>query len=108
MIERARLYYVAVCERESRMLGIAGLELNEVRLLFVSPAHRRSGIGRRLIRHLEDMVPAALFTDMFVYASIQSVEFYRSCGFVERGLVEIDLGNGKLQTVFMTLLRRKI
>jgi N-acetylglutamate synthase-like GNAT family acetyltransferase len=108
IIERASAYYVAVFERDGRILGIAGLDLNEVRLLFVSPAHRRSGIGRALMEHLKDMAPAALFTDMFVYASTPSVEFYRSCGFVERGPVEIDVGNGTLPTVFMTFLTKKI
>lgn len=108
MIERASLYYLAVYERESRILGIAGLDLNEVRLLFVSPAHRGAGIGRALIEHLKTMVPATFFADSFVYASTQSVEFYKSCGFVEGGPVEFDVGQEKLHTVFMTFLIRKI
>ena len=108
MIERASLYYLAVYEWESRIFGIAGLDLNEVRLLFVSPARRRAGIGRALIEHLKAMVPATFFTDIFVYASTQSVEFYKSCGFVEGGSVEFDVGRGKLRTVFMTFLIRKI
>jgi citrate lyase synthetase len=108
MIERASLYYVAVYEWETRILGIAGLDLNEVRLLFVSPARRRAGIGRALIGHLKAMVPATFFSDIFVYASTQSVEFYKSCGFVERGPVELDVADGKLRTVFMTFLMRKM
>ena len=108
MIERASLYYTAVYEQESRIFGTAGLDLNEVRLLFVSPAHRRAGIGRALVEHLKTLVPATFFTDIFVYASTQSVEFYKSCGFVERGPAELDAGDEKLRTVFMTCLVRKI
>jgi N-acetylglutamate synthase-like GNAT family acetyltransferase len=108
VIERASLYYVAVYEWERRIIGLAGLDLNEVRLLFVSPARRRAGIGRALIEHLKAMVPGAFFTDIFVYASTQSVEFYKSCGFIKRGPVEVDVGKGKLDTVFMTFLIRKI
>jgi N-acetylglutamate synthase-like GNAT family acetyltransferase len=108
VIERASLYYLAVYEWERRIVGIAGLDLNEVRLLLVSPARRRAGIGRELIEHLKAMVPGTFFGDMFVYASIQSVEFYKSCGFVEGGPVELDTGKGKLSTVFMTFLIRKI
>ena len=108
MIERASLYYLAVYERESRILGIAGLDLNEVRLLFVSPPYRGAGIGRALIEHIKAVVPATFFADIFVYASTQSVEFYKSCGFVEGGTVEFDVGKEKLHTVFMTFLIRKI
>jgi N-acetylglutamate synthase-like GNAT family acetyltransferase len=107
MIQRASLYYLAVYEWESLILGLAGLDLNEVRLLFVSPARRRAGIGRALIEHLQAMIPGTFFTDMFVYASTRSVEFYRSCGFVDRGTVELDTGEEKLPTVFMTLPIRK-
>ena len=108
VIERASLYYVAVYEWERRIVGMAGLDLNEVRLLFVSPARRRAGIGRVLIEHLKAMVPGTFFFDIFVYASMQSVEFYRSCGFVEKGPFELDFDKGKLRTVFMTFLIRKI
>jgi N-acetylglutamate synthase-like GNAT family acetyltransferase len=103
MIERASLYYVTVYEWANRIVGIAGLDLNEVRLLAVSPVRRRAGIGRALIEHLKAMIPGTFFSDIFVYASTQSVEFYRSCGFVDKGPVELDTGSGKLPTVFMTL-----
>jgi len=106
MIERASLYYLAVYEWERRIVGLAGLDLNEVRLLFVLPARRRAGVGRALIEHLKTMVPSTFFSDLFVYASVQSVEFYKSCGFVEKG--PFDFENGELPTVFMTFLIIKI
>lgn len=107
VIERASAYYLALYELENRIVGIAGLDLNEVRLLAVSPAQRRTGIGRALIEHLKSMVPGTFFSDIFVYAATQSVGFYKSCGFVDRGPVEIDTGSGKLHTVFMTSPIRK-
>ena len=46
MKERAKLFYIAVYEEEDRILGLAGLDMNEIRLLYVSPDSQRRGIGR--------------------------------------------------------------
>ena len=102
MTERARLFYVAVYESEDEILGVAGLDMNEIRLLFVSPEHRRLGIGRALLEHIKAMVPAFLFSDIFVYSSLQAAEFYRTCGFAESGPFPFDVGGEQLQTIFMT------
>jgi N-acetylglutamate synthase-like GNAT family acetyltransferase len=103
MLERARLYYIAVCESKDRIQGLAGLDMNEIRLMHVSPDMRRHGIGRALLDHLITMVPGILFSDIFVYASIDAVGFYRACGFLENGFYCFDFGGAQLQTVFMTL-----
>ena len=103
MNERARLFYVAVYESENRILGVAGLDMNEILLLYVSPEHQRRGIGRALFEHLRAMVPGILFQDIFVYSSIQAVGFYRACGFIEKGPFCFDLAGAPLPTVFMVL-----
>ena len=101
MVERSRLYYVAVYEEEDRITGIAGLDMNEVRLLCVLPESQRSGIGRALFEHIRAMVPGSLFKEMFVYSSIQAAGFYRTCGFVEKGPFVFDVDGEALPTVFM-------
>jgi GNAT superfamily N-acetyltransferase len=102
MTERARLFYVAVYESDDGVLGVAGLDMNEIRLLCVSPEHRRLGIGRSLLEHIKAMVPGILFSDIFVYSSLQAVEFYRAGGFCEKGPFVLDIGGEQLQTIFMT------
>jgi GNAT superfamily N-acetyltransferase len=102
MEERAKLFYVAVYESGSGILGVAGLDLNEIRLLCVSPERRRNGIGRLLLQHIQSMVPNILFPDVFVYASVEGREFYRACGFLEQGPVNFDFGGDELPTYFMT------
>lgn len=103
MQERARLFYVAVYESEEGILGVAGLDMNEIRLLCVSPGHRRKGIGRALVEILVDMAPSYLFPDVFVYSSMEGKEFYRACGFLEKGPVKVDVGGEPMDTVFMLL-----
>ena len=105
MIERAALFYVAVCESEGRILGFAGLDLNEIRLLYVDPGSQRLGIGRLLLGHLIAMVPSTLFSEIFVYSTLGAAGFYRSCGFRNKGPFAFDLGGVSLQTVFMSLDR---
>jgi len=102
LIERARLFYIAVYELEGRILGIAGLDMNEIRLLYVSPEYQKRGIGRLLLEHLTAMVPQDLFADIFVYSSKQAVGFYKACGFIERGPFTFNLDGVPLDTVFMT------
>ncbi len=104
--ERAKLFYVAVYETQSRILGVAGLDLNEIRLLCVSPQARRRGIGYALIEHFRPMVPAILFPDIFVYSSIEGRDFYKACGFVEKGPANFDFAGEQLQTIFMSLAIR--
>jgi N-acetylglutamate synthase-like GNAT family acetyltransferase len=102
MEERARLFYVAVYELEKRIVGIAGLDMNEIRLLCVSPQHQRRGIGRSLLAHIKARIPEALFSDIFVYSSLQAIGFYESCGFLEKSPYSFSLYGEMLHTVFLT------
>ena len=101
IIDRARLFYIAVYELEGRILGLAGLEMNEIRLLYVAPEFQKRGIGRQLFEHLRDMIPGTLFADIFVYSSEQAAGFYRACGFIDKGPFTLHFDNEPLRTIFM-------
>ncbi len=103
MEERARLFYVAVYEDTQRILGIVGLDLNEIRILCVAPGYQRSGIGRALLDHIRPMVPKALFPDVFVYSSPEGKEFYKALGFLEKGPVEFSIDGEQMPAIFMIL-----
>jgi N-acetylglutamate synthase-like GNAT family acetyltransferase len=102
MIERARMYYVAVYESDGGIAGVGALDMNEIRILYVSPEHQRRGIGRNLLVHLESMVPPAVFSDIFVYSSPPSAGFYETLGFRNRGQHLFVVEGEQLATVFMT------
>ncbi len=101
MRQRGNLFYIAVCELEGVVAGLGGLDMNEIRLLYVSPAHQRLGVGSTILEHLESMVPPAFFKEVFVYAAKSAAGFYRSRGYVSRGEHDFDLGDKKLPTIFM-------
>jgi citrate lyase synthetase len=102
MLERAALFYVAVCENDLGIVAVGGLDLNEIRFLAVLPSCQRLGFGRVILEHLESMVPPALFRDVFVYASPGAESFYRSCGYVSGGSEILDVHGHQVPTVFMT------
>lgn len=103
MRERAELFYIVVYEEENRILGFAGLDINEIRLLYVAPDSQRRGIGRLLVEHIKAMVPGAVFPEIFVYSTIIASGFYGACGFKDKGPFVFDLGGESLPTIFMTL-----
>lgn len=104
MRERGRLFYIAVCEHEGSVAGLGGLDMNEIRLLYVSPAYQRRGFGRAILEHLEAMVPPALFREAFVYAAASAAGFYRARGYAHRGEHLFEVGAQRFPTLFMTKL----
>jgi GNAT superfamily N-acetyltransferase len=102
MLERARLFYLAVYELESEIVGLAGLDLNEIRLMYVDPCHWRIGIGKALLNHLAAMTPASFFAEIFVYSSLAAVDFYKAQGFNEKDPMLFNIGGETIRTIFMT------
>jgi N-acetylglutamate synthase-like GNAT family acetyltransferase len=102
MEERSRLFYLAVYESSSKIVGIAGLDLNEIRLMYVDPERRKSGIGRALFNHLAAMTPADFFGEIFVYSLPSAMDFYKTLGFIEKGPVSFRVADETVDTIFMT------
>ena len=102
MLERGGLFYMAVWETEGKVVALGGLDMNEIRLLVVSPAYQRRGIGRAVLEHLEAMVPPALFKNVFVYSALSAAGFYRARGYSPQGEHYFDLGDYRIPTIYMT------
>jgi GNAT superfamily N-acetyltransferase len=102
MMERSRLFHVVVSETGSAIYGFGGLELNEIRILYVAPEYHRKRVGSEILRHLESLVPPALFSDIFVYAAPGAVGFYQTHGYRSKGDYYFDIEGESLPTVFMT------
>ncbi len=100
--ERASLYYIVVCESTLEIVGVGGLELNEIRLLAVAPVHQGRGFGRLLLEYLESMVPPALFGEIFVYSAPVAEGFYLACGYVSGGEHIMEVDGYPVPTTFMT------
>lgn len=74
----------------------------KIRAFFIHPDHARKGIGRAILAHCEKEARAHGFRKIELLATLPGVEFYKSCGFSERGTFELDLTDGvKLEFVPM-------
>jgi N-acetylglutamate synthase-like GNAT family acetyltransferase len=73
-----------VAEDDGRLLGVMGIQdkgdVALVRHAYVAPTTQRSGIGTRLLRHVESLVEKPLLIGTWAAAS-WAIEFYRRNGF---------------------------
>ena len=72
-------------EEEGRLLGVMGIQdkgdVALVRHAYVASATQRSGVGTRLLRHVETLVDKPLLIGTWAAAS-WAIEFYRRNGFI--------------------------
>ena len=74
----------------------------KIRAFFIHPDHARKGIARAILARCEDEARAHGFRELELMATLPGVEFYKSCGFSERGNFDLDLVDGvKLELVPM-------
>jgi N-acetylglutamate synthase-like GNAT family acetyltransferase len=73
-----------VVEDEGRLLGVMGVQdkgaVTLIRHAYVAPETQRSGVGSRLLRHLESLVAKPVLIGTWADAS-WAIEFYRRNGF---------------------------
>ena len=73
---------------QDRAIGFMGLSASHIDSLFIDPAHRGTGVGRRLVGHALGL-NATLTTDVNEQ-NAQAVGFYRRLGFVQTGRSPTD------------------
>jgi N-acetylglutamate synthase-like GNAT family acetyltransferase len=73
-----------VAEQEGRVLGVMGIqdkgEVALVRHAYVAPTTQRTGVGTRLLRHVEGLIDKPILIGTWAAAS-WAIEFYRRNGF---------------------------
>ncbi len=65
-----------------------------IRAFFVDPDYKRMGIGKRLLELCKEEAKAMDFHSMELVATLSGVKLYEACGFTEKEIFKIDLGNG--------------
>ncbi len=74
--------------------GMIDIASGEVGAMFVLPEYGRRGIGRTMLRHLEGVARSSGLETIYLDATLNAVDFYRSQGFVgeTRGLFHSPRG----------------
>jgi N-acetylglutamate synthase-like GNAT family acetyltransferase len=83
-----------VAEEDGAVVGFGelGREAGEVQGLYVSPAGR--GVGRRLLRRLEETARACGLKSLRLTSSLNAVRFYERAGFEAVGELKETIGPG--------------
>ncbi len=87
-------FFVATIEDE--VVGFSELvpESGEVRAVYVHPAHLRRGIGHRLLQAIETAARERAVPRIHFHATLNSVAFYESHGYVVEGPASFQLQAG--------------
>lgn len=77
-------YFVA--EIDHHILGVIGLEKNEITALYVDPKHQRHGVGKLLYKKIREIVTRRKIKELTVKSTLVAVPVYEKFGFkiVER------------------------
>ncbi|KKK01509.1 GNAT family N-acetyltransferase [Micromonospora sp. HK10] len=87
-VER-RIY---LAERDGRVVGTVSRDGNKVYTMFVDPDLLGCGIGRRLMRHIEDLARAEGHEFMETGASITGHGFYQRIGYQDVRVSDTEFG----------------
>jgi putative acetyltransferase len=79
-----------VASRTEVMVGTACLYKDSVRKVFVDPTCQRSGIGRRLVEHIEGVAISRGVKALHVQSAINATDFYLRLGFQIAGSTDVE------------------
>ena len=96
-----------VAEMRSAIVGTATLDQERVRNVFVRIDHQKRGIGKLLMRHVEEAASRQNNTRVVLLANVGAVDFYRNLGYTQGGKSEVEVGDAQITVVTMekTLLK---
>jgi GNAT superfamily N-acetyltransferase len=90
-----------VAEVRSDIIGTATLDQERVRMVFVRIDHQKRGIGKLLMRHVEETAIRQNHTRVVLLANVGAVGFYRNLGYVQGEKREIEVGDAQITVVAM-------
>lgn len=101
-------FYVATSDGRIVGTGMIDLESGKVDAIFVDPNHMRTGIGRRILTHLEELALDTGLTQLSLDSTLNAAAFYRACGYVGDSLDKYESPRGlSLNCVPMSKSLRK-
>ncbi|WP_028536400.1 GNAT family N-acetyltransferase [Paludibacterium yongneupense] len=77
--------YVAEIDGVLAASGMIDLRDGKIDAIFVDPVRMGSGIGRRMLTHLERLARQAGLVRVHLDATLNAADFYRTCGFTGSG-----------------------
>lgn len=88
LLEKASSQYMIVCVDGGELVGVASLDRDRVRNVFVSADMQRRGIGRTLMANIESVARGRGLERIYLHSALSAQSFYEAIGF--RAMASID------------------
>ena len=87
--------YTLVYEEQGVILGLGGLDGNEIKRVYVSPSVQGRGIGSVIVRALEREARSRNIAVLKIQSSPNAVPFYRKLGYRAENEARAKIGNAE-------------
>ena len=84
-------YFIAT--EEDKIIGCVLVIKNEMSSLYIHPDSMRKGIGTQLSQRAEEYIKDQNYKHVWIWASLNAVDFYKSRGFKEESSIIDKNGN---------------
>jgi GNAT superfamily N-acetyltransferase len=95
ILEDANKGYTIVLDKNSQIIGTGTILEDEIRRVFVEAKLQKQGLGKLIMRKLEEKAASLGFDVIKLDASIPSKEFYDSLGYVTLEETFLEVENNK-------------
>ena len=86
--------HVAILDGVIVATGMVNIDSSKIDALFVEPAHMSTGLGRRMLLHLEGLAADAGLTELQLDSTLNAAPFYRRHGFVGDSIATYESPRG--------------
>jgi len=95
ILNDAETGYTIIIEFDGMIIGTGTLVGTNVRRVFIDPPYQYRGVGKSIIHELEEYALRQDITDLELYATPVSKQFWSSRGFILQEEVQIPLENNQ-------------
>jgi N-acetylglutamate synthase-like GNAT family acetyltransferase len=101
LIQKASEQYMIVCIDAGDLVGVAALDGDRVRTVFVDADRQRRGIGKLLMADIEARAIDTHQTRLYLHAALSAENFYQALGFEAIGPIDRELNGFPVPEVEM-------
>jgi N-acetylglutamate synthase-like GNAT family acetyltransferase len=101
IIAKSKKIELFVAVEGDKILGINGLKEDQVKKFYVNPAYQGRGVGRKLIKNIENTARKRKIRKLVVRSSLYAEGFYKKMGFRRIKKIKSGRGNIEFDEIFM-------
>ena len=101
LIEKSKNQYMIVCIHKDDLVGVASLDGDRVRNVFVDAEMQRRRIGRLLMADIETYAVEKSQSRLYLHSALSAQAFYQALGYQAVGPIDRELNGHPLPEVKM-------